>query len=871
MSLSDYEFKPLYNSLKDDVISTFYEPALSCCTIYRRASAYFDANILSLYSRGIEQIVQSNGHIEFVFSCDLSEEDYEAMMEGYDLRKQLERNLICKLDVPSPNDELKNLAYLIAKGYVDIKVAFTSTGIFHDKFGLIYDNDGNCLCFRGSNNETSASAEANSESFDTTCSWDASSRDLEKIRSTEEQFSDLWNNTFPKTIVLDLPQVVRNRILDYGDGKLHLKPKSLVNTILITIDSNQHLVIENNLFSPESFSDTEYFELYISPYVEEIAGRHIKFATDIGVYDIKQIISSVQEMSEAWHFDYVVSNELKQFLDAYNLKMANLCALGVAIKRKSDFLQKDFEEFAKTVNSLVTRPLVEPQLWSAYQIVKMKRAANFSVPGAGKTAIVLGAFAFLRHIGAVDKIVAIGPLNSFISWKNEFKAVFGDKLPLNVFDYQADKLLSPTKKRFDAIIRSGDCNLCLFNYESLPTIRLPLQRLVNAKALLVFDEVHRIKSVGGVRASSALAIAGNFGAQYRVVMTGTPIPNGFQDAYNFLNILFGQSYDDYFELAGRDLAKCNKDLYAQEEFNNKIFPFFSVINKEQLKVPPADPDDWETGYCLAGEREEKLFEIVRLRTLGCTLLTYIRLMEASSNPSLILHNASKAAEDIFTDSGDFDYESGDEPEIPEDGEFDGFVEEYTDEEREFIANFGMTEKFYRGVDIVENEVAAGNHVLCWAIFIDTLYKIKGALAEKGIRSAVICGTVPLQERESIIADFQAGRLDVLIANPATLAESVSLHKNCHVAVYFEYSFDLVHLLQSKDRIHRFGLPPGTRTHYYYMMEDNPEAEYQCIDKLILERLKTKADRQNEFLNNEGLAYEGEDLLQEIGDIVQFRQ
>ena len=791
------------------------------------------------------------------------------MKEGYDLREKLEKNLLRRIDVSSPSDELKNLAYLIALGYVDIKIAFTSSGIFHDKFGLVYDGHGNCLCFRGSNNETAASAQANSESFDTTCSWNASERDLEKIRLTEEQFDALWANDFPKTIVLDLPTVVKQKLLSFSDGKFHVRPQSKVDSVWFSVTNDKVLFAENNLYQPERFVGGQFFAIRIMPYVETITGRSIWFRKGLTLKDFRQILSYVQQMSERLGFDYGISPELQSFFNAYQLKMANLCALGIAIKRHSDFLLPDFEEFKQVVNSLVARPLVEPQLWGAYQIVKMKRAANFSVPGAGKTAIVLGAFAYLRHIGAVDKIVTIGPLNSFISWKSEFKAVFGPKLKLSVFDYQVDKLSTPSKNRFDSIIaKAVDSNLCLFNYEALPTTHFALNRLIDGKTLLVFDEVHRIKSIGGVRATAALNIAGTFGAQYRVALTGTPIPNGFQDSYNFLHILFAQGYDDYFGLEPRELTACNSHPIEQAEFNDKLFPFFSVINKQQLEVPPPDPDDFETGYCLAGAKEERLFEIVRLRTYGSVLLTYIRLMQASCNPGLILSKASLAAAQIFIDQQDHDYEEDDFPSGHE-KELEGFNEEYTPEETEFIRSFGMTEKYYRGINIVEKEAKDGKHVLVWALFIDTLYRIKQSLAEKGITSEVICGTVPLFERERIIADFQAGRLDVLIANPATLAESVSLHKNCHVAVYFEYSFNLVHMLQSKDRIHRLGLPKGTRTHYYFMIEDNPSADFQCIDKLILDRLHEKAERQLEVLNNEGLSFEGMDLQQEIGDIVHF--
>ena len=51
-----------------------------------------------------------------------------------------------------------------------------------------------------------------------------------------------------------------------------------------------------------------------------------------------------------------------------------------------------------------------------------------------------------------------------------------------------------------------------------------------------------------------------------------------------------------------------------------------------------------------------------------------------------------------------------------------------------------------------------------------------------------------------------------------MAESISLHKVCHDAIYFEYSYNLVHLLQSKDRIHRLGLPEGQYTQYYYLQQ-----------------------------------------------------
>ncbi|WP_252898791.1 helicase-related protein [Secundilactobacillus odoratitofui] len=71
-------------------------------------------------------------------------------------------------------------------------------------------------------------------------------------------------------------------------------------------------------------------------------------------------------------------------------------------------------------------------------------------------------------------------------------------------------------------------------------------------------------------------------------------------------------------------------------------------------------------------------------------------------------------------------------------------------------------------------------------------------------------------RVELIDDFRDGDVQVLISNPQTLGESISLHQTVHDAVYFEYDFNLTHMLQSRDRIHRLGLPSNQYTRYYYL-------------------------------------------------------
>src|SRR6266571_467838 len=58
---------------------------------------------------------------------------------------------------------------------------------------------------------------------------------------------------------------------------------------------------------------------------------------------------------------------------------------------------------------LLVRPLKAYQVPAVAHLVAVEGAANFSVPGSGKTAIVLAAFSILKERGEVDGLMVIGP------------------------------------------------------------------------------------------------------------------------------------------------------------------------------------------------------------------------------------------------------------------------------------------------------------------------------------------------------------------------------------------------------------------------------------------------------------------------------
>jgi hypothetical protein len=123
---------------------------------------------------------------------------------------------------------------------------------------------------------------------------------------------------------------------------------------------------------------------------------------------------------------------------------------------------------------------------------------------------------------------------------------------------------------------------------------------------------------------------------------------------------------------------------------------------------------------------------------------------------------------------------------------------------------------------------------------------------------LIYGQTPKEDRVELINQFRSGPVQVLISNPATLGESISLHQTVHDAVYFEYNFNLTFMLQSRDRIHRLGLADDQYTRYYYLMTEGNKAHNSFIDRLVYNRLKEK---EAMMMN----AIEGSQLIPEVTD------
>ena len=194
-----------------------------------------------------------------------------------------------------------------------------------------------------------------------------------------------------------------------------------------------------------------------------------------------------------------------------------------------------------------------------------------------------------------------------------------------------------------------------------------------------------------------------------------------------------------------------------------------------------------------------------------------------------------------------------------DPEFIDYID-YSQDIKDLINSIDKTKKFNFCIQQVEQLNSEGKSVIVWCIFVDSIRRLAFQLEKKGISVGVIYGSTSEEERRDILNKFKEKGIDVLITNPHTLAESVSLHSVCHDAIYYEYSYNLVHLLQSKDRIHRLGLKEGQYTQYYFLHTiflTRDGFEYS-LDQKIYQRLLEKERIMLEAIDK--------DILESLGSI-----
>lgn len=616
-------------------------------------------------------------------------------------------------------------------------------------------------------------------------------------------------------------------------------------------------------------SKNENNKIIVSGAVDQLLGnrRALRFlkdntnytiSDDIIIFDIRdnlnKCIDRIKTAAGHAKCEIELSNSASSGIQSYiqeEEKFAEFSEKALAIRNNNcDIIE--FQAFKDAlIKYMPVRTLYNLQMLSAYHLAFSQNACNFSVPGAGKTSIVYGAYTFLKHLPdthprKVDRLLIIGPLNSFGPWELEFEECFGIKASSKRL---SGKLQIEEKKQY--LYDNTPAELTLLSYASVMSLTEELTFFLQKhKVMIVLDEAHKIKNTnGGIIAQSIMSLAQN--CKSRVVLTGTPAPNGYEDLYNLFKFIWPTKDIIRYHIGQlKDMSKTPNDPRVSSLLTS-IEPFYIRIRKSDLDIPPAinnppiivemnssqrriyDYIEKKYVFDIANSKDQRFQnELVRARL--------IRLMQAATNPALL---CQPLADFAMVEGIDFG-------EIHEDTIMLNEILRYSDTE--------IPAKYEAAKNIITDIIARGEKVIVWACYIRNIELFSDYLHSQGIDSRILYGATPIAgdgiseddeeytlTREYIVKEFHKDDCPyrVIIANPFAVAESISLHKACHNAIYMERSFNAAHFLQSKDRIHRYGLKDNVVTNYYYLISSD------SIDLTIHERLAEKERRLLEIIES----------------------
>ncbi|MGV0772883.1 SNF2-related protein [Mycobacterium syngnathidarum] len=456
----------------------------------------------------------------------------------------------------------------------------------------------------------------------------------------------------------------------------------------------------------------------------------------------------------------------------------------------------------------------------------LRHGANFSVPGSGKTTVTYALHARERAAGRCTRLLVIAPISAFGAWEEDASEVLDPPLTVGRFSNA----------------RVPDTDVVLVNYHKLPTGLPALTNMLLQHAThLVLDEAHRAKrGMVGEWGRSALSLAPF--AVRRDILTGTPAPNQPRDLATILDILWpGGAAKQMLPPAA--LAN-DPPPNAMRDMNRIIAPLYARTTKVELglrdpiinidRVPMSELQ--QAIYDAMLSRYAGMFDVDRRDAAMFAQMGEVTmyLLQAASSPRLLSANGDAARAYRFPPLA-----------IPAGTRLARLIDTYADHE--------IPGKIQRAMRIVHANAQRGRKTLVWSNFPGNLLDLERNLA--GLRPALVYGAVASAEdardgvrtREREIERFrQDDACLVLLANPAAMSEGVSLHRECHDAVYIDRTFNAGQYLQSLDRIHRLGLEPDIDTRITLLCSQG------SIDERINNRVADKARRLATLLNDQHL-------------------
>jgi len=394
----------------------------------------------------------------------------------------------------------------------------------------------------------------------------------------------------------------------------------------------------------------------------------------------------------------------------------------------------------------------------------------------------------------IHRVLIVAPLSILGVWQEEFDK-FSD------FDYNLAVLTGTSAKKTDILrhLNGGALQVSVINYES--AWRLEKELAAWNPDLIIADEGHKIKT-HNISASKAMHRLGAR-AQYRLLLTGTPVTNKAIDVfsqYKFLNpAIFGQSFyafrNRYFEMVGYGNHTPVLKKSMERELTEKMHSIAYRATKAECLDLPETTD---------------IIRKVELEPQA--MLLYKNLVKDSYAE---LSNGEVTITNVLTKLLRLSQLTG------------GFLgsDDSTAVEQVSTAKLKVLE------DIIDSALEENKKIVIIARFIPEINAICRVLDKKSVRYSHITGSV--KNRDEQVAQFQNDpEVPIFVGQIATAGLGITLTA-ASTMVFYSLDYSMSNFEQTKARIHRAGQRmPCT---YIYL------TAIGTVDEKVLKALKNKAN------------------------------
>ena len=444
----------------------------------------------------------------------------------------------------------------------------------------------------------------------------------------------------------------------------------------------------------------------------------------------------------------------------------------------------------------------EPHNYQKYcidKVVNTEKVGLLLDMGLGKTIITLTAIDELKlNMFEVSRVLVVAPKKVAEStWFRE--AEKWDHLKLLKFS----AVLGSEKKRINALNTPAD--IYVINRENIPWL-VDYYRNDWPFDMVVIDEFSSFKNHQAKRFKALKLVLGKI--KRLVGLTGTPAPNGLKDIWAQIYLL------DQGERLGKNITAFRERYFNFYRYGNNPYGEYELKQGSDKSIMDRIAD-----ICVSMKAEDYLElpdvvdNIVSVELDAKARKQYEELekqmiLELNSLEEITVANAAALSNKLLQLSNGAVY----------------------DEKRDVHEIHKC--KIERFMELVEE--LNGKSALVFYSFKHDLDRMKGALVKSGLRVREL---KTVQDEK----DWNSGKIDILLAHPASAAYGLNLQDGGNHVIWFGLNWSLELYQQANKRLHRQGQKEKVIIHHLVCGNTR--------DEDVMKALQSKGDIQEELLQS----------------------